>query len=511
MRQRPTRWLAVAATLTLWLVPALALARPGGGDSYSGGGGHGGSGDGGGGGGSGGGGGDASGIGELIFQLIRLCIYYPKIGIPIVVIVAGFFIYTWMQKAKNKDWDSGPPVPLERSTSVESLTRVDPDFSQVLFEDFAFRLYATAHQARGRHGGLAELAPYLAPAAQTALAQRPPVGAPVTGVVVGAMRLYRVDVPDPEAIASGSETRCRIGLDFESNYTVGAPGAQRTRYAVESWLLGRSVTARTKPPSASKTFPCPNCGAPWQDVDAGRNQKCSYCGEVVDNGRFDWQVEQVVLRHERDQAPTLTTEVPERGTDLPSYLQPSFDQRWLGLLRDDPALSDASLITRLHHIYTTLNLGWTANDLTPVRGLISDGLYDYLAYWLSAYRAQGLRNVLAHMRITHQAPVKLTRDRWYDAITVRIWATGRDHVIQLADGAHVRGSARRDRRYSEYWTLIRSAARRGPPRPDTSCGHCGAPLVVSMAGACLHCGAHVTAGEFDWILSKIEQDDSYRG
>jgi hypothetical protein len=32
-----------------------------------------------------------------------------------------------------------------------------------------------------------------------------------------------------------------------------------------------------------------------------------------------------------------------------------------------------------------------------------------------------------------------------------------------------------------------------------------------MAGTCDHCGAHVTGGEFDWVLSKIEQDDSYRG
>jgi hypothetical protein len=34
---------------------------------------------------------------------------------------------------------------------------------------------------------------------------------------------------------------------------------------------------------------------------------------------------------------------------------------------------------------------------------------------------------------------------------------------------------------------------------------------VTMAGACNYCGAHLTAGEFDWVLSKIEQDDSYRG
>jgi hypothetical protein len=32
-----------------------------------------------------------------------------------------------------------------------------------------------------------------------------------------------------------------------------------------------------------------------------------------------------------------------------------------------------------------------------------------------------------------------------------------------------------------------------------------------MAGACKYCNAHVTRGEFDWVLSKVEQDDSYRG
>ena len=43
------------------------------------------------------------------------------------------------------------------------------------------------------------------------------------------------------------------------------------------------------------------------------------------------------------------------------------------------------------------------------------------------------------------------------------------------------------------------------------CGNCGAPLKVTMAGSCEFCGAHVTAGAFDWVLSKIEQDDTYRG
>lgn len=504
MTRRWWPWLALA----LVAVPAIAWARPGGGDSYSGGGGHGG---GGGGGGSGGGGGDGGAIAQLIIELIRLCIYYPKVGVPILAIVIGLVIYGAYVKHKNKDWDSGPPVALEKSVKdLGALTRVDPDFSRIVFEDFAFRLYAAAHHARGA-GKLDELGPYLAPAARQALATRKPTGVPVTGVVIGAMRTFRVDVPDADAIEDGTETKARIGLDFEANYSVGPPGQQRKLFAVESWLLSRAVTARTKPPMPARTFPCPNCGAPWQDADASRTQKCSYCGEIVDNGRFDWQVEQIVLRHEKGGLPSLAEDVEERGTDLPTYKQPGVEAQLNALAAADPTVVPQSIMARLHYIYRVVNDTWTAGDLGPARGVLSDGLADYFQYWLDAYKQQGLRNVLEGMHLTGQEVAKLTRDRYYDAITIRIWGSGKDYVISTADGSHVRGSRRRERKYSEYWTLIRSAARRGATKTDGTCANCGAPLIVTMAGACNHCGVHVTSGEFDWVLSKIEQDDSYRG
>jgi len=34
---------------------------------------------------------------------------------------------------------------------------------------------------------------------------------------------------------------------------------------------------------------------------------------------------------------------------------------------------------------------------------------------------------------------------------------------------------------------------------------------VNMAGYCEYCKAKVTSGEFDWVLSKIEQDEAYHG
>ncbi len=485
------RRLALAA-LVLVVLAGVAYARPGGGESFSGGGGH--------------GGGDSGGaIFELIYWLFRLVLWYPQLGVPVVIGVAVILIWGAHQHAQNRDWDSGPPAELERAIELSELRRVDPDFSQVVFEDFAFRLFSTAHRARASAAQLATVAPYVAQTARDALANRAPVGEPVVQVIVGALRVARVDLPDEPTRADGQPARVRVGVQYEANVAT----AKHTYYSVETWLYGRDASAHSKPPGKSRDFPCPNCGAPWQASATG-TQQCASCGQIVDNGRFDWVVEQISLAAQDERPPTLTAEVPERGNALPTVRQPGVDSRLQALFADDPALDETALRARLSLIYDALNRAWSQNQLAPIRGFVSDGLCDYLQYWVDAYKRQGLRNELVDMRITAAGIAKLVRDRWYDSITFRVWGTGKDFVVD-ARGEVVRGSKHRERAYSEYWTLIRSAARKGAPKADATCANCGAPLTVSMAGACEHCGAHVTGGEFDWVLSKIEQDDTYRG
>ena len=49
-------------------------------------------------------------------------------------------------------------------------------------------------------------------------------------------------------------------------------------------------------------------------------------------------------------------------------------------------------------------------------------------------------------------------------------------------------------------------------KPAANCPNCGAPLDnVNMAGNCQYCGGKITRGDFDWVLSRIEQDESYAG
>ncbi len=380
------------------------------------------------------------------------------------------------------------------------MKEVDPDFSKSLFEDFAFRLFSTAQRLRHSVATLDQIAPYVGPEARAALLARAPVGQPVLAVVVGAMRTHAVSIPE------GDDANVLVGIEYEANVTVAAA----TYFSVERWTFARSKAARTKPPNPARGFPCPNCGAPWSATDSG-TQVCASCGQVVDNGRFDWVVTQISVRSIDQRPPTLTEEVEERGTDLPTYSDADVDERWEELEQADPGVDGDTFHARLTLIYTEMNKAWSANDLAPARGLVTDGLFDYLSYWTTAYQQQRLRNVLDDMRIEKTKLAKVDKDRWFDAVTVRIWATGKDYVVRVPEGSLVRGSKRAERAYSEYWTLIRSVARKGTPTAEPVCSNCGAPLSVTQSGVCTYCNAHVTLGEFDWVLSKIEQDDSYRG
>lgn len=496
-----TRWLALISFGSLLVVCFVlsdpALARPGGGHSYSGGssgggfrsGGH-----------SGGGGG-----GELIVLLIHLCVRYPAIGIPLIAMIIGgwFFFQMQNQRESSAVWNSAPPVVRGPPARVGSLETTDPDFSVPVFEDFVYRLYARAHGARGKPNEMEALAPYLSPGTRAQLNARQPNGVPISNVVVGALRILRINPPH------GAQTKASIAVELEANMTsnAGARGAQ-TWYVVERWTLTRAAGVRSKPPGSTKDFPCPNCGAPFQSSDG---TTCSYCRQVVNNGAFDWVVEQVAVSEQTNRAPSLTGSVPEQGNDMPTLTQPQAHTLWSALLNEDPEVTNEGFGQRLNLIFQELNRAWAGMDLSGARPFVSDSMFHYLSYWISAYQEQGLRNQVDGAQLHRWSVAKVTRDRYFDAVTVRVWASGRDYTTQVSNGRVVGGDRNRDRPYTEYWTLLRGARVRGATRVDKSCPQCGAPLKINQAGSCEYCHAHITSGEYDWVLSKIEQDESYRG
>lgn len=495
-------WLVLALAVGLLLFSVSAWARPGGGHTYSGGssrssrssGGH-----------SGGGGdGDASG---LIFQLILLCIQYPALGVPLLIIVVVFFVAKGVIGAGQKGWSTTTPESVQAVERVERSARqarreldqiraLDPGFSLVLFEDFVYMLYAAVQ--RGRGTGTQSLAAYLAPNLAQTLVN--PQLADVQGIVIGALRYERFSGTQPPML--------EVEVEIESNYVevLRAGGSQRF-YAVDRVVLTRAATARSRAKNRAQTLDCPNCGAP---LEAVRGTECSYCRQNVGFGRFDWMITDFSNQTRETRGPLLTGDVAETGTELPTIVDRGAPQRFEELARKDPAVGWQALHGRVVLIFSQLQVAWAGRDPLKIRPFVSDNLFQSLYYWIDLYTQQRCRNITENATILRVDLANVISDAAFDAVTLRIFASSIDYTVS-DEGKLLSGHRSRPRTYSEYWTLIRGTARRGEPRRDNNCPNCGAPLNISMAGQCEYCRVKVTSGDFDWVLSRIEQDESYGG
>lgn len=493
LSRRQKRWLWLAVCAGALLVASVAVARPGGGQSYSGGSSRSG--------GSSGGGGDGGILVELLFWL---CIEHPSVGIPVVLLVVVVLLVRWAIQRGMKAW-STTPVNVQGVSKVqrqvaasrrelEQLRSADPEFSLVLFEDFAYMLYGAVQRARGVGAGW--LAAYLSPNLAAALAQ--PDLADVQGIVIGALRYVRVS----------RSSNIEVELEIEANFVeILRSGQQRRLYVVDRFTLSRAATAKSRPFARAHKLDCPNCGAPLESL---RGSECSYCQQQVGLGRFDWMVSGLSNRAREPRGPLLTSDVAETGTDLPTIADAGAPDHFQDLQQRDPSLSWQSFTTRVAHVFAELQAAWSTREPLRIRPYVSDNLFQSMYYWIDLYLQSRCRNVMEGARILRIDLASVTSDKHYDAITVRLFASSIDYTVS-DEGSILSGSRSRERTYSEYWTWIRGSARKGQSRGDVSCPSCGAPLRIGMAGTCEYCRVKVTSGEFDWVLSRIEQDDSYTG
>ena len=515
MVKAPMRWLGIVLLVCAVLSIGLqAFDRPGGGQGYSGSSssssssGDRDSGDGGG----------AALV--LVFELLRfgfiMTSRYPAVMWPIWGVVA-LVVVLWFRslpppEARNWTVESMKAEPervaVAPRVELERLRDTDPEFSLVLFEDFVSTLFAKSHEARGR-GRLADLGAYLGPAAVRGLTDMSPLGLDaVEGIVIGAIGYQRVRGVTAPAEAT---SRIAVELEIEANYTeqIETNGARQSHayWVRERWVLSRARNAQSLPPARLRNLGCPGCGAPVTSRDEA---VCTRCGRQITPNDFDWIAERIGVIARKPTPPALTGDVAETGTTLPTIVDAAAAERRQAIEARDPSFTWPAFEARIRHVFAQLQPAWSSLDITPARAYLSDRLAETWQFWFAAYRRAGLRNVTESSRLIGIELARVVSDRHFDAITVRLRATGLDYTID-EKGELGTGSRDTPREYTEYWTLIRAQSATGVPHAASSCPQCGAPLVVSMGGACEHCGAHVSSGEFDWVLSRVEQDDAYKG
>ena len=521
MTRRLLRWSAVLALLLAALLglPTVALARGGGGGHSGGGGGHssgGGSFGGGGGGGSfggGGGGGYYGGGGGFVggggfgFSILGMVML---VGIGIVVILVILY-FARRGPAITGDYQPQEFEPIHPAapdqavaSGVAAIREADPQFETETFlqrAEMAFLLVKRAYQDRNAHAGRAFMSddlwrPWSQEIARlTEQHQRP---------LLEDLNVRGMQVPYV-AHEPGGDT-IQVHFDYVAAVSVVDDRAERKpsrrdddERLGELWTFQRQAGAKTVVSGGVTASKCPNCGALLELDEDG---VCRYCKADVTSGRYDWVV-------------TGTDQDWFRGASTPAAFgaaQMGPEEGLSTIEAEDPAFDVETFRARAQQAFFALQQAWQDRDLHSSRPFMSPGLYLGWSSQVQQLIELHKKNVLEGLRIDGLDVVKVIHGQAFDDVTCRITATCADYEVDERTGRTIFGE-RRPTRFTEYWTFQRSVGVQTTGRSilDKVCPNCGAPLEINQIGECRYCNAAVTSGRFDWVLSRIEQEEDYAG
>ena len=487
--------LAVVCAL---LVGDEAAARVGGGQSF------------GGGSSSGGGrsGGSGGGDGDLIWFLIWLCLEHPMIGIPVTLVVVGVVVVKQFanRAGGGRRWASHEPAHRPpkarraRRSTTQALRAADPNFSEPLFLDYAQLVYARAHTLRpadDRPTGL------VSQAAWRQLRQRAAGVERVEDVIFGATRVSNIDV-------GGQWVSVQVA--FTTNLTESRAGAARQLLLDEVWTFRRAAGVLSPGPERMRSLGCASCGS---TLEPGTDGRCPNCEQPRTGGQLQWEVVSTELRSSQALSrPDLHLGGGvEPGTRAPTVKHPQLASRRRAFQARHADFDWSGFKARVVHIFGELQQAWSTQTWERARPYETDALFQVHRFWMERYARFGLANRIDDVEVLKMELADVDLDAWLETMTVRVWARMRDWTEETATGKVVGGSKSDPRAFSEYWTFIRAVGaedRGSGPRDGRHCPSCGAPLdKVGAAGVCGYCDAKITGGDYDWVLSRIEQDESY--
>lgn len=279
----------------------------------------------------------------------------------------------------------------------------------------------------------------------------------------------------------------------DANRVIADEGADRRRG--ERWVFMRAAAARTPQGGGVVASRCPACGA---ELRLGLDGTCAHCRAGITNGTVDWVV-------------TNVQPAPFVGYATDSLLgiaAPTVVAGIAGLQAADAGFAVGAFLSRVKTGFLALQQAWCSQDLEGCRGFLSPGAYFAWRAQLETMAAEGRRNVMEGLAIRSVEPLRVIHGRVFDDLTVRINAECADYEVD-ATGRVVFGD-RSVRPFFEEWTFQRSVGAATSKQGGTLeniCPCCGAPVALTQIGECRYCKAAVTSGKFDWVVSRIDQED----
>jgi predicted lipid-binding transport protein (Tim44 family) len=172
----------------------------------------------------------------------------------------------------------------------------------------------------------------------------------------------------------------------------------------------------------------------------------------------------------------------------------------------DPGFNEEVFKDKAQTAFFKLQEGWERQDLSIMRPFVSDPVLSRYSNQLADMKSRGEKDVMENIVVGHMDITDVKSDASFNYITVKIDASAADYTLN-SSGAMVKGS-KTPKGFTEYWTFLRTVGVKSDPNKqlkDNKCPNCGAALQVNATGKCDYCGAVITSGQYDWVLSDIRQ------
>ena len=175
--------------------------------------------------------------------------------------------------------------------------------------------------------------------------------------------------------------------------------------------------------------------------------------------------------------------------------------------KKDPNFSADDFVTFSKQVYIDIQTAWCARDLTPVRPIMHQNLYNTTQRQVQDKINQGIVYHYENIAINTAYLTSFVRDKDYEYLTVYLNARMIDYQVDEKTGNIIRGdkTTRWDMRYKMKY--VRSVGVTTKDKvTDThgyNCPNCGAPLEITSAGVCEYCGSTVSTGDYSWVLTDF--------
>jgi len=426
------------------------------------------------------------------------------IKLILALIIGGSILYLKIREADKGQLLSVSSLKTNPKQSideqVEAFKQKDPDFSLTLFLDFASNLYLEFYNCHGRDE-IINLIPYIS---EKELRKASNKMIRIEEVVIGSISLYSILEKNDYDI---------INTDIYSNYTV-TTDLEKTKYELfERWQFCRKKGVSSKNPETMRQLSCPSCGVEHKFIAIS---KCENCGVDIKPGEIQWFLnnKNVLVKEKFESS---VSHVQEIGTDFKTIFQKNIQEKITVFCHKNKITEWDKYLSHLKkeiisRSFLEIYENWSKNQLEPIRFLLSENLYRSFGFWVKIYRGKQLFNKLENIQIEQIELVKIDLDKYYDSITVRIFAHCYD-FLQSSSGIVVSGSRTDLRSFSEYWTFIRkSGLEKEVIIIGENCPSCGSDLPKNgQSTKCDKCGSTINNGDFSWVLTMITQDEVYRG